>query len=76
MSVNTQSKQTPKFTSMEEMKRWQGEREDQLHRERKEQTPPQGLERLAKYAERDRERRRSELVSEMVTDIRKRRELK
>ena len=33
MNVKTQSKQTPKFTSMEEMKRWQGEREDRLHRE-------------------------------------------
>jgi len=38
--------------------------------------PPQGLERLAKYAERDWERRRSEIVSEMVADIRKRRKPK
>ena len=42
--------------------------------EKKEKTalPPQGMERLAKYAERDWERRRSEIVSEMVADIRKR----
>ena len=33
MSVSSQTKQTPKFTDMKEMKRWQAEREDQLHRE-------------------------------------------
>ncbi len=33
MSVAPQSKRTPKFTSIEEMKRWQSEREDRLHRE-------------------------------------------
>ena len=33
MSVSPQIQLTPKFTDMEEMKRWQAEREDQLHRE-------------------------------------------
>ena len=33
MSVLSQTEQTPKFTSMEEMKRWQVEREDRLHAE-------------------------------------------
>ena len=33
MSVSSQTEQSPKFTSMEEMKRWQAEREDRLDRE-------------------------------------------
>ena len=33
MSTTSRTKRTPKFTSMDEMKRWQAEREDRLHSE-------------------------------------------
>jgi len=33
MSMTSHTEQTPKFTSMDEMKRWQAEREDRLHSE-------------------------------------------
>jgi len=33
MSVKTQTEQPQKFTSVGEVKRWQGEREDRLHQE-------------------------------------------
>ena len=33
MSITSRNKRTPEFTSMDEMKRWQAEREDRLHSE-------------------------------------------
>jgi len=33
MSITSHTEKTPKFTSMDEMKRWQAEREDRLHSE-------------------------------------------
>ena len=33
MSITSRTEQMPKFTSMDEMKRWQAEREDRLHSE-------------------------------------------
>ena len=33
MSTTSRTKRIPKFTSMDEMKRWQAEREDRLHSE-------------------------------------------